>query len=99
MAVVADPDEKARANLAFSRAATACSKLSLKCVRRARKGPGSDFVYRLGFELLVYSYTPMGLPTAVCAKVVEREIWINQQSFSRAEAMDHPHGFNDSTSG
>ena len=31
--------------------------------------------YLLGFELLVYSNAPTGLPTPVCAKVVEREIW------------------------
>ena len=55
MAVVADPDEKARAYLACSRAATACSKLSLKRVRRHEMGTGSVLRYRLGFELLVYS--------------------------------------------
>ena len=74
MAVVADPDEKARANLACSRAATACSKLSLAACQKAWKAPEPELHYRLGFELLVYSYAPMGLPTAVCAKVVEREI-------------------------
>lgn len=57
LAVVAEPEEKARAWRACSRAAMASSKLSL-----------------FGFELLLYSYKPTGLPTAVCAKVVEREI-------------------------
>ncbi len=57
VAVVALPDEKASACLAFSRAATAISKL-----------------VRLGFELRLYSYAPTGLPTADCAKVVEREM-------------------------
>ncbi len=42
MAVVADPDEKARANLACSRAATACSKLSLEACQRVCKAPESD---------------------------------------------------------
>ena len=74
MAVVADPDEKARANLACSRAATACSKLSLEARQKRWKAPESDLHYRLGFELLVYSYAPTGLPTPVWAKVVEREI-------------------------
>ena len=31
-------------------------------------------IYRLGFELLEYSYAPIGFPTPVCAKVVESEI-------------------------
>ena len=57
IAVVAEPEEKARAYFACSRAATAFSKLS-----------------RLGFEDREYSYAPTGLPTAVWAKVVEREI-------------------------
>ena len=74
MAVVADPDEKARANLACSRAATACSKLSLEACQNRWKAPEADIRYRFGFELLVYSYGPTGLPTPVCAKVVEREI-------------------------
>lgn len=55
--MVADPDENARACLAFSSAAMAVSKLS-----------------RLGFEERLYSYLPIGLPTLVCAKVVEREM-------------------------
>lgn len=77
MAVVADPDEKARANLACSRAATACSKLSLEACQKACKTPDSNHSYRFGFELLVYSYAPTGWPTPVCAKVVEREICMN----------------------
>ena len=74
MAVVADPDEKAKAKLACSRAATACSKLFLKACQKTRTAAESDLHYRFGFELLVYSYAPRGLPTPVWAKVVEREI-------------------------
>ena len=33
-----------------------------------------DMAHRLGFALLLYSYAPTGLPTPVCANVVEREI-------------------------
>ena len=57
IAVVAEPEENARAYFACSRAATAASKLS-----------------RLGLEDREYSYWPTGLPTADCAKVVEREM-------------------------
>ena len=32
----------------------------------------------LGFELLVYSYAPIGFPTPCWAKVVESEIWMSQ---------------------
>lgn len=32
----------------------------------------------LGFELLVYSYAPIGFPTPCCANVVESEIWMSQ---------------------
>lgn len=39
------------------------------------RGAGGEGSYLFGFELLVYSYSPMGLPTADWAKVVEREIW------------------------
>ena len=42
MAVVADPDEKASANLACSRAATACSKLSLEASQKPRIVPESN---------------------------------------------------------
>ena len=35
---------------------------------------GQQFTKSSYFELLVYSYTPTGLPTPVCAKVVDREI-------------------------
>ena len=56
VAVVADPEEKARAYLACSSAATASSKL-----------------VRLGLELRIYSYAPTGLPTEVCANVVESD--------------------------
>lgn len=28
-----------------------------------------------GFELLLYSYKPTGLPTLVWAKVVDKDIW------------------------
>lgn len=56
--MVAEPEEKARAYLACSRAAIQVSKLVL-----------------LGFADRVYSYSPTGFPTAVWAKVVEREIW------------------------
>ena len=42
MAVVADPDEKASANLACSRAATACSKLCLEASQKPRKVPESS---------------------------------------------------------
>jgi hypothetical protein len=30
--------------------------------------------YRFGFEEREYSYSPIGFPTAVCAKVVDSEI-------------------------
>ena len=39
----------------------------------------------LGFELLVYSYAPIGFPTPCCAKVVEREIWICQDHLIRSD--------------
>lgn len=39
----------------------------------ARSVSGAE-AYLFGLELLVYSYSPTGLPTDVWAKVVEREI-------------------------
>ena len=63
MAVVADPDEKAKAKLACSRAAKVCSKMFLKACQKTRKVAESDIHYRFGFELLVYSYAPRGKPT------------------------------------
>ena len=39
----------------------------------------------LGFELLVYSYAPIGFPTPCCAKVVESEIWTIQDYHHRRE--------------
>lgn len=57
VAVVAEPDEKARAWRACSKAATAVSKLCL-----------------FGLDDLVYSYAPMGWPTADWANVVLRVI-------------------------
>ena len=33
--------------------------------------------YRLGFDDREYSYSPTGLPTLVCANVVDREICFN----------------------
>ena len=56
--MVAEPEAKASAYLACSRAAIACSKLS-----------------RFGFELREYSCAPIGFPTLVWAKVVERDSW------------------------
>jgi hypothetical protein len=60
VAVVAEPDEKASAYFACSRAATACSKLSLRNVRAYSFARSSQLclravTYRFGFELLVYS--------------------------------------------
>ena len=43
-------------------------------ILEAIESPRSDVPYRFGFELLVYSYSPTGLPTPDCAKVVERAI-------------------------
>lgn len=81
--MVAEPEEKARAYLACSRAAIACSKLSL--CEMSESGSVSSVIptYLLGLELLTYSYAPMGFPTPVWAKVVEREIYAQ---ISRASA-------------
>jgi hypothetical protein len=80
--VVAEPDEKASACLPCSRAATACSKLSLREVKissEATMDIGSRKYeigenYLLGFALRAYSYCPIGFPIAVWANVVESEI-------------------------
>lgn len=73
--MVAEPDEKARANLACSSAAIAFSKFSLLYISFSCSNVFiSCPAYRFGLELLVYSYAPIGLPTPVCAKVVDREI-------------------------
>jgi hypothetical protein len=37
--------------------------------------PKGSEAYRLGFDEREYSYSPTGFPTAVCAYVVDREIW------------------------
>ena len=49
VAVVADPDEKASANLACSRAATACSKLYLEASQE-RKVPESSLDLPVGIR-------------------------------------------------
>lgn len=75
-AVVAEPDEKARAKRACSRAATAFSKLSLQYICQAKIFSGHRCAADLfGFELLVYSYAPTGFPTPVWANVVDSEIY------------------------
>ena len=74
MAVVAEPEEKARANLACSSAATACSKLSLCPCQTCFLVFCWIESYLFGLELLIYSYAPIGFPTPVWAKVVERDI-------------------------
>lgn len=73
VAVVAEPDEKASANRACSRAATAVSKLSLSSYQ-SETTMRTCCEYLFGFELRTYSYAPTGLPTPICAKVVDREI-------------------------
>jgi hypothetical protein len=37
--------------------------------------------YLFGLALLLYSYTPTGFPMAVCAKVVERDIYGRKSAF------------------
>lgn len=51
--------------------------------------------YLLGFELRVYSYAPTGLPTPVCANVVEREI-LNCSAGVSCDIDDCTYWFNDS---
>lgn len=75
VAVVAEPEEKARAKRACSRNAMAFSKFSLSpTLTTLQRGYERD--YLLGLELLVYSYAPTGLPTPDCANVVERDIYL-----------------------
>lgn len=63
---------------------------------RSLSGVGS---YLFGFELLVYSYSPMGLPTADWAKVVEREIWTHVSGATEIRAgFCCTHRSNDSAS-
>ena len=98
VAVVADPDENARANLACSRIATACSKLSLKaCQKEKAAGSRSSLPIRVRAPRVLVRANGFA-DTSLCEGCRKGDLHEHHESSDFTAGSKRAYGFNDGAS-